>query len=75
MIWAAINGHTDDVPVENVRKFEAELMRFIENSHPGLLQAIREKKAITDEIKADLQTAVSDFRDRWAAEATAVATA
>lgn len=75
IIWAAINGHTDDVAVENVRKFEAELVRFIENSHPGLLQAIREKKAITDEIKADLQTAVTDFRDRWTAEATAVATA
>ena len=75
IIWAAINGHTDAVPVENVRKFEAELMRFIENSHPGLLQAIREKKAVTDEIKADLQTAVTDFKERWAAEATAVATA
>src|SRR5688572_2412895 len=75
IIWAAINGHTYDVPVENVRKFEGELVRFIENSHRGLLQAIREKKAITDEIKGDLQTAVTDFRDRWAAEATAVATA
>ena len=75
IIWAAINGHTDEVPVENVRKFEAELVRFIENSHPGLLQAIREKKAITDEIKGDLQTAVTDFKERWATEATAVATA
>lgn len=75
IIWAAINGHTDDVPVENVRRFEAELMRFIENSHPGLLQTIREKKAIGDEIKADLQQALADFKDRWAAEVGAVAAA
>ncbi|MEA2206355.1 MAG: F-type H+/Na+-transporting ATPase subunit alpha [Blastocatellia bacterium] len=75
IIWAAINGHTDDVPVENVRRFETDLVRFIENSHPGLLQAIREKKAVTDEIKADLQQALGDFKQRWAEEAAAAATA
>lgn len=73
IIWAAINGHTDDVAVENVRRFEAELLRFVENSHPGLLQTIREKKAIDDEIKADLQQALADFKERWAEEAVAVA--
>ena len=73
IIWAAINGHTDDVAVENVRRFEAELLRFVENSHPGLLQTIREKKAIDDAIKADLQQALTDFKERWAAEAVAVA--
>jgi len=73
IIWAASNGFVDDVPVENVRRFEAELLRFAENSHPGLLQAIREKKAITDEIKADLQQALKDFKDRWNEE-TNVAT-
>jgi len=75
VIWAAINGHTDEVPVENVRRFEADLVRFIENSHPALLQAIREKKAVTDEIKADLQQALTDFKERWAEESAAAATA
>ncbi|HEY3027819.1 MAG TPA: F0F1 ATP synthase subunit alpha [Pyrinomonadaceae bacterium] len=73
IIWAAINGHTDDVGVENVRRFEAELLRFVENSHPALLQMIREKKAIDDTIKADLQQALADFKERWAEEAVAVA--
>src|SRR5262247_1740127 len=38
LIWAATNGHTDEVPVEQVGKFEAELLRFVENSRPGVLQ-------------------------------------
>ena len=62
VIWAASNGFTDDIAVEDVRSFEAELLKFIENSHPGLLQSIREKKSLTDEIKADLQQALKDFR-------------
>jgi F-type H+-transporting ATPase subunit alpha len=67
-IWAAINGYIDDIPVENVRNFEAGLLKFVENSHPGLLQSIREKKAVTDEIKADLEQALKDFRERWTEE-------
>jgi F-type H+-transporting ATPase subunit alpha len=65
VIWTATNGHLDDVPVENVRRFEADLLRFVENSHPGLLSDIREKKSLTDEIKADLGTILKDFKDRW----------
>ncbi|HKQ99883.1 MAG TPA: F0F1 ATP synthase subunit alpha [Pyrinomonadaceae bacterium] len=68
VIWAATTGKVDDVPVENVRRFETELLRFVQNSHPGLLQALREKKALTDEIKADLEQAISDFKDRWTEE-------
>jgi F-type H+-transporting ATPase subunit alpha len=65
VIWAASNGFTDDIAIEDVRTFEAELLKFVENSHPGLLQNIREKKSLTDEIKTDLQQALRDFKDRW----------
>jgi F-type H+-transporting ATPase subunit alpha len=65
VIWTATNGHLDDVPVENVRRFEADLLRFVENSHPGLLSSIREKKSLTDDIKTDLTTILKDFKDRW----------
>ncbi|MGH9968641.1 MAG: hypothetical protein ACREBG_12550, partial [Pyrinomonadaceae bacterium] len=65
VIWAASNGFTDDIAVEDVRNFEAELLKFVENSHPGLLQSLREKKSLTDEIKSDLQQALKDFKDLW----------
>jgi F-type H+-transporting ATPase subunit alpha len=68
VIWAATNGYVDDVPVEDVRRFETELLRFVENSHPGLLQSIRDKGSLTDEIKADLVQALKDFKDRWSEE-------
>jgi F-type H+-transporting ATPase subunit alpha len=65
VIWAATNGYTDDVPVEDVRRFEANLLAFVENSHPGLLAAIADKKVLTDEIKADLKTVLEDFKLEW----------
>jgi F-type H+/Na+-transporting ATPase subunit alpha len=73
IIWSAINGFTDDIPVEDIKKFEAELLSFIENSHPAVMQKIREKKAITDEIQKDLEQSLKDFKDRWAENARAAA--
>src|SRR6266568_4359225 len=65
VIWAATNGHVDDIAIENVRRFEADLLQFVENSHPALLQSIREKKSLTDEITSDLQQALQDFKELW----------
>jgi F-type H+-transporting ATPase subunit alpha len=65
VIWAATNGYTDDIAIEDVRQFEGELLNFVENSHPGLLNNIREKKSLTDEIKTDLQQVLKDFKDMW----------
>jgi F-type H+-transporting ATPase subunit alpha len=70
VIWAASNGFTDDIPVEDVRRFEAELLRFVENSHPGVLQAIREKKSLTEDIVRDLKQVLKDFKFLWAEKGT-----
>src|SRR6476469_3560181 len=68
VIWAATNGFTDDIPVEDVRRFETGLLKFVESSHPGLLADIAEKKTLTDEIKKDLKQVLEDFTHMWKEE-------
>lgn len=68
-IWAASNNYADDVPVEQIRKFEAELLKFFENSKGALLQELRDKKAIDDGLKNQLHTALKEFKDRFNAQA------
>ncbi len=70
VIWAATNGYLDDVPVERVRQFETEFLRFIENSNANILSGIREKKVITDDIKNNLIEAVKDFKSDFGTNAT-----
>jgi F-type H+/Na+-transporting ATPase subunit alpha len=65
VIWAATNGYTDDIPVEDIRRFETGLLAFVENSHPGLLADIADKKILTDEIKAGLKQVLEDFKIEW----------
>jgi len=72
-IWAANRGYADDVPVLDVRKFESEMIRFIENSDPGVLQKMRERKSIDDEIEKNLTTSLKDFKEGWNQRAAAAA--
>jgi F-type H+-transporting ATPase subunit alpha len=65
IIWTATNGYIDDVAIENVRQFETDLSKFVENSHPGLLAAISQQKNLTDEIKKDLKQVLEDFKASW----------
>jgi F-type H+-transporting ATPase subunit alpha len=65
VIWAATNGYTDDIGVEDVRRFETGLLSFVENSHPGLLADIADKRILTDEIKAGLKQVLEDFKLEW----------
>jgi len=65
IIWAATSGQIDDIPVEHVRRFEADFLRFVETSHPGILNAIREKKTLSDDLKEEMKQAVADFKETW----------
>jgi F-type H+-transporting ATPase subunit alpha len=67
VIWAGINGHLDDLPVDKIREFEAQLLKYIETSNPKLLSTIMEKKAIDDALKADLGKTVTEFKQTFAA--------
>jgi F-type H+-transporting ATPase subunit alpha len=70
VIWAATNGYTDDIAIEEIRRFETGLLKFVENSHPGLLADLAEKKSLTDEIKAGLKQVLEDFKDNWSKESS-----
>src|SRR6187401_2346617 len=64
IIWAATNGHLDDVAPEKIGEFEAGLYRFLESSYEKLLPAIAEEKAISDELTAQLEEAVKAYKQQ-----------
>jgi len=67
IIFAATNGYLDAVPVEKLRAYEDGLFRFLETRHSAVLDAIREKKILDDEVKAAIKTALEDFGKQFAA--------
>jgi F-type H+-transporting ATPase subunit alpha len=67
IIFAATNGFIDAVAVEDVRRYEEELYRFLETRHPAVLNGIRDKKILDDELKPSLQSALKEFGETFVA--------
>jgi F-type H+-transporting ATPase subunit alpha len=68
IVYAGTNAFLDDLPVEQCREFEAALYQFVENSKPGILQTIREKKALDDDLKNQIGTAIKEIKERFIRE-------
>src|SRR5262245_14743218 len=65
IIFAANNGYLDAVEVDQVRKYEIELFKFLDTRRAQLLQAAAEKKELNDQIKTDLNQALKEFSDQF----------
>src|SRR5215469_8186332 len=52
IIYAAVNGHLDGLPVSALQRYEKELYSFLDAKHPEVLAAIRDKKELSDDVVA-----------------------
>jgi F-type H+-transporting ATPase subunit alpha len=68
IIFAGTNGLLDDLEVPEIRPFEQSLYRFLESTQPALLPKIRERKAIDDEIRGELQRGIKEAKERFKLE-------
>ena len=61
-VWAGTTGQLDDVPLEDIKRFESEFLENVESQHAGVLAAIRESGELSDESVGALEKAVDDFK-------------
>ena len=59
------------VPVSDVGAYETELYRIFELRHAGILKSIAEKKQIDDELKGQINAALKEFGQQFAARKAA----
>ncbi len=65
VLWTVQNNFLDDVPVDKVKDFQAKLTDFMATRKTELLAKIRNEKAISDAITAELKTAVTEFKQSY----------
>ena len=68
IIYAGTNGYVDDLPVEELRAFENGLYRFVDTSHPSLLQKLMEKKTLDDAMRKEFDEVLKQYKERFASE-------
>jgi F-type H+-transporting ATPase subunit alpha len=62
VLFAATQGYIDDIPVESIRKFEEEFLRYMSDRKADVKKELADKKAIDDDLKARLIAAIEDFK-------------
>ncbi|MGC7286326.1 F0F1 ATP synthase subunit alpha, partial [Mycobacteroides abscessus subsp. massiliense] len=53
-IFLGTQGHLDSVPVEDVQRFESELLEHVKASHSDIFDGIRETKKLSEEAEEKL---------------------
>ena len=61
IIYAATNGHLDALPVAAIQRYERDLYAFLEAKHAAVLTLLREKKELTDDVRAKIDAALTAF--------------
>jgi len=61
-IFVGANGYLDDLPVEEVLRFEEEFLAHLLSEHPEILSDIKEQGEITDDTDAELRKIIEGFK-------------
>ncbi|MGI5492022.1 F0F1 ATP synthase subunit alpha [Microtetraspora malaysiensis] len=61
-IWAGTTGELDDVPVEDIRRFEGEFLDYLASQQKGVFDSIRETKELSDDTITVLKDAITEFK-------------
>jgi F-type H+-transporting ATPase subunit alpha len=67
-LWAVGNGYLDKVPVDQVKRWEAEMHAYLDASHPEIGQSIARTNDLTNDTIESLRVALDDFNNSWTAE-------
>jgi F-type H+/Na+-transporting ATPase subunit alpha len=64
-VWAGTSGRLDDVPVEDIRRFDAEFLDYLKRNQAAVLDAIRTTSDLSDDSVAVLQSAIDTFKRQF----------
>ncbi len=64
-IWTGTTGKLDDVPVEDIRRFESELLDYLRREHKQLVDTLAETKDLPDDAVTALEEAVDSFKKQF----------
>jgi len=64
-VWSGTSGNLDDVPVEDIRRFDSEFLDYVALNHGDVFTTIRETTDLSDESIATLETVINAFKKQF----------
>jgi len=66
-IFAGIQGHWDDVPADIIQQLEPQLIEYVHEQHPEVIETLRERQELDDDVAAALAEVIEEFKEANAA--------
>lgn len=67
IIFAATRGYIDDIPIDRMKAFEQEFLRFMRTVKAHIPEKIRTEKALSDELMKEIGAAINEFKQGFLA--------
>lgn len=68
-LFIVTRGHTDDIPVQDVRRFESEFLTYLDANRSEIFASIRDTKDLTSDNEKALVEAIGAFKKGFAVTA------
>jgi F-type H+-transporting ATPase subunit alpha len=68
VIYAGTQGFIDDYPVDSLKRYERELLAFVESHHKEALDAVAQQRELNDDVKGKLTKALDAFKKQFSAK-------
>ncbi len=65
VLYAGINGYSDSVPLDKVKIWQTDLLRWIATSYPHISKSVLTEKKILPEVEKELKDAITLFSNSW----------
>ncbi len=64
-VFVGTNGYLDELPLDDIKRFEKEFLEYVELKYSDLLKSIREEKNLSDSSTEGLEKAVKEFLEKF----------
>lgn len=64
-VWAGTTGQLDEVPVEDIRRFDADFLDYVDRNHGDIFTTVRDTTDFSDEILARLEKVIGEFKKQF----------
>jgi len=64
-VWSGTTGQLDEVPLEDIRRFDSEFLAYMDRSAPAVFDAIRTTSDLSDDSLSVLEKSMGEFKKQF----------
>jgi len=64
-VYISTNNYLENIPLKDIKRFEAEYLEYVETKYPEILEEIRKEKSLSDTLIEKIVKSVTEFLTKF----------